>query len=446
MSESALKSKNHYSDFIVNNSVRKIELILLSAFFCLLSAVILLSFKLVFMAGILIIIAGCAGIILMRRISGLIHYLRTNLSDINMSNQRQSDYISDFSHRIREPLNNLVIAGGILLDSDLPKKQHELIETFVASTSNMVTAVNELTMQSAASLSYGTRKMIRFNVYSTLQNTIELYRLKDKPGVDFSLIKEEPENFEYIGDPIIVKQILLDVFNTIEMQIPHDRKKVSITIRKGRSTSDSGFVDFELNAPEEIDFRCDNNFADNLAAKLTASVNGSFRQEHSQDKSILHISLPFKNVLPEERMQMASAKIEELTQKARIRKGLKDIKVLLVEDNPINQKITILTLKPLVSSIDTAANGKEALDKFGSSSYDLILMDIQMPVMNGLVAVEKIRALEVSTSAHIPIRAITANAMLGDREKCIYAGVDDYISKPFQPSALIEKIKVFFAE
>jgi CheY-like chemotaxis protein len=445
MSETALKSKNHFSDFIVNDSVRKIELISFFALFCLLSAVILLSFRLILAAGIIIIIAACAGIILIRRISGLIYDLRSNLNDINKSNQKQSDYISDFSHRIREPLNNLVIAGGILLDSDLPKKQHELIETFVASTSNMVTAVNELTMQSAASLSYGTRKLIRFNVYSTLQNTIELYRLKDKPGIDFKLIRDESENFEYIGDPIIVKQIFLDVFNTIEMQIPHERKKVSITIKRGRSAGDSGFVDFELKVPNEIDFNRDNNVADNLAAKLTASANGSFRQEPAQDNTILHISLPLNNVLPEIKQQMASPKIEELTQKTRVRKDLKDIKVLLVEDNPINQKITLLTLKPLVSIIDTAANGKEALDKFGSSSYDLILMDIQMPVMNGLVAVEKIRALEISTNAHIPIIAITANAMLGDREKCIYAGVDDYISKPFQPSALIEKIKVFFS-
>jgi CheY-like chemotaxis protein len=68
-------------------------------------------------------------------------------------------------------------------------------------------------------------------------------------------------------------------------------------------------------------------------------------------------------------------------------------------------------------------------------------MDIQMPVMSGLVAAEKIRALELTTNSHVPIIAITANAMIGDREKCISVGIDDYISKPFQPSALIEKIK-----
>jgi len=116
---------------------------------------------------------------------------------------------------------------------------------------------------------------------------------------------------------------------------------------------------------------------------------------------------------------------------------------LLAEDNLINQKITLLTLKPLVNSIDTATDGKEAVDKFSSGNYDIILMDIQMPVMSGLVAAEKIRALEEITNTHIPIIAITANAMLGDKEKCISAGIDDYLSKPFQPSALIEKIKLY---
>ena len=103
-----------------------------------------------------------------------------------------------------------------------------------------------------------------------------------------------------------------------------------------------------------------------------------------------------------------------------------------------------LTLKPLVKNIDTASNGKEALDKIARSDYDLILMDIQMPVMNGLIAAEKIRALEQSTYSHTPIIAITANAMLGDKEKCLAVGIDEYISKPFQPAALIAIIKKFF--
>jgi CheY-like chemotaxis protein len=89
---------------------------------------------------------------------------------------------------------------------------------------------------------------------------------------------------------------------------------------------------------------------------------------------------------------------------------LKDANVLLVEDNLINQKIVLLSLKKSVKNVDIANNGKEALDKFGLVKYDLILMDIQMPIMNGIVTTKKIRSIEKSTNTHTPIIAITANA------------------------------------
>jgi CheY-like chemotaxis protein len=114
---------------------------------------------------------------------------------------------------------------------------------------------------------------------------------------------------------------------------------------------------------------------------------------------------------------------------------------LLVEDNLINQKIVILSIQKLIKNIDIANNGKEALDKFGSSKYDIILMDIQMPVMDGIIATRKIREIESTTNRRTPIIAITANALAGDKENCLAAGMNDYISKPFQPEVLINKIK-----
>ena len=116
-------------------------------------------------------------------------------------------------------------------------------------------------------------------------------------------------------------------------------------------------------------------------------------------------------------------------------------RILLVEDNAINQKIIILSLKNHVKNIDIANNGKDALDKFGTSKYHLILMDIQMPVMDGILATKKIREIEASTNQHTPIIAITANALAGDKENCLAAGMNDYISKPFQPEVLINKMK-----
>ncbi len=115
--------------------------------------------------------------------------------------------------------------------------------------------------------------------------------------------------------------------------------------------------------------------------------------------------------------------------------------ILLVEDNFSNQQIIMLYIKNDVKKIDVAYNGKEALDKFGKAKYDLILMDVQMPIMDGLKATQKIREIEKSTNTHTPIIAVTANAFPEDRERCMTAGMDDYISKPFQPEDLLSKIK-----
>jgi len=402
---------------------------------------ITLEFRLI--AGFIIIAVACLIILLMKNVITLTETARNSLNDVSSSNEQKDDVITDFSHKIREPLNNLVIITDLLMESGLQKKQKDLLETFVASTNNMVTTVNELTMQSAGNLSFETRKHIRFNLLSTIQNTIELYSLKEKANIDFILNKKEFTDFECFGDPIAIKQIFLDLFNTIENQNSERTTKVTIGLAREKESGNESFIGLRIQTDKKIVLIDEKVLGRSLAARLISSGKGTFTQEFGENYSVLNISLPFTSPVAEFKPHIASPKIEELIQKEKVHKELKDIKILLVEDNLINQKITLLTLEPLVSSMDTASNGKEALDKFGTSSFDLILMDIQMPVMSGLVAAEKIRELEASTNTHIPIIAITANAMIGDKEKCISAGIDDYISKPFQPSALIEKIKKF---
>lgn len=434
--------ENPTGDFF-NKDLRKIEFYSYGAIFGLIISLILLMADQKLIAGILIIGAACIGIVLTRKTIKLANSVRNSLNDISSSNEKKDDVITDFSHKIREPLNNLVIITDMLMESGLQKKQKDLLETFVASTNNMVTTVNELTMQSAGNLSFETRKRIRFNLLSTIQNTIELYSLKDKANIDFILNKKEFGDFECMGDPIILKQVFLDIFNTIENQNSDRPIKVTINLKKEKETAAESFIGLRIQTDRNIVLIDEKNLEHSLAARLISSGKGTFTQEAGKNVTVLNIILPFTNVIHEPRHHIASPKIDELIQKDKVHKELKDIKILLVEDNLINQKITHLTLKPLVNSIDTASNGKEALDKFGSANYDLILMDIQMPVMSGLIAAEKIRALEASTNTHVPIIAITANAMIGDKEKCLSAGIDDYISKPFQPSALIDKIKKF---
>jgi CheY-like chemotaxis protein len=423
--------------------LKSIELFAYSALSGLIISILLITFNFRLLTGVVIIITACLGILAVKKTITLLNSAKKSLNDVSSSNEKKDDVITDFSHKIREPLNNLVIITDMLMESGLEKKQKELLETFMASTNNMVTTVNELTMQSAGNQSFETRKRIRFSLLSTIQNTIDLYGLKDKASIDFILNKKEFSDFDCYGDPIILKQIFLDIFNTVENQNNGRLTKVTINLKKEKESGNESFVGLRIQTDKNIVLIDEENKEHNLAAKLISNSKGYYSQEFGNNYTVLNITLPFTHIIFEPKHHIASQKIEELTQKEKIRKELKDIKILLVEDNLINQKITHLTLKPLVNSIDTASNGKEALDKFGTANYDIILMDIQMPVMSGLIAAEKIRALEASTNTHIPIIAITANAMLGDKEKCLSAGIDDYISKPFQPSALLDLIKKY---
>ena len=116
------------------------------------------------------------------------------------------------------------------------------------------------------------------------------------------------------------------------------------------------------------------------------------------------------------------------------------IRILLAEDNIINQKVALRHLEKIGYRADAVANGKEVLSALEGIPYDLILMDVQMPEMDGFEATAAIRRKERETGGHIPIIAMTAHAMKGDRERCLEAGMDDYVSKPIQPQSLIEVI------
>ena len=116
------------------------------------------------------------------------------------------------------------------------------------------------------------------------------------------------------------------------------------------------------------------------------------------------------------------------------------LRILLAEDNPINQKLAVVLLQKAGYSVDAVGNGAEALEKVQENQYSVILMDVQMPELDGLEATHQIREWEKSRGRHIPIIAMTAHAMQGDRERCLEAGMDDYVSKPLEPKVLFSAL------
>ena len=122
---------------------------------------------------------------------------------------------------------------------------------------------------------------------------------------------------------------------------------------------------------------------------------------------------------------------------------LRPLKILLAEDSLVNQKLAVGLLKKYGHSVTVAVNGKEAVNAWTSHKFDVVLMDVEMPDMNGYEATAVIRVQERQTGAHVPIIAMTAHAMTGDRERCLEAGMDDYISKPIRIQQLIDKLGPF---
>ncbi|MFI5246780.1 MAG: response regulator, partial [Gemmatimonadales bacterium] len=117
------------------------------------------------------------------------------------------------------------------------------------------------------------------------------------------------------------------------------------------------------------------------------------------------------------------------------------LRILLAEDNVVNQLVASRVLARHGHHVVTCGNGREALERLGGERFDLILMDVEMPELDGFEATAAIRNTEKTTGAHIPIIAMTAHALMGDRERCLAAGMDGYVSKPIQPAELFKAVE-----
>jgi CheY-like chemotaxis protein len=124
-----------------------------------------------------------------------------------------------------------------------------------------------------------------------------------------------------------------------------------------------------------------------------------------------------------------------------LRKRRRGFRILLAEDNLVNQMLAVRLLEKQGHHVQVAGDGREALQKLKEEDFDLVLMDVQMPVMGGFEAAAAVREIEKSTGKHIPIVALTAHAVTGDRERCLAAGMDGYVAKPIHPEELLEQIE-----
>ncbi len=375
--------------------------------------------------------------------------------DLILEESNKKDrFLTQLSHQIRTPLNDIVAFENLLKKTEIAEKDREMFEMIMVSTNNLIQVVQSISESGAFSLpaKHVSEESFRLGEVFDQMNELAERQYKEKMTVDFSTDGMEEDLFT--GDRIIFKQILMNILEGIfrnSQDLPHHPKvrgeyddersllTVSFFCKKEvfdqlrfnhlARLADQGVR--VLSDPE--DFQYINLL---MARSLCRQIGGDLLlQDFHPSRPCIYLELPFPRTVSRHQEQAARpvTGIPEVP-----RKELRDTVVMYAEDNPINQKIIKLSLQKYVKQIDIAHDGKEALDLYGMTKYDFILMDIQMPRMDGITATRKIREIEASTNTHTPIIAITANAMLGDRETCISSGMDEYISKPFQIQTLIK--------
>lgn len=380
-----------------------------------------------------------------------VHKLDKALEEATFETRSRDEFISRLSYQLRTSLNNITLVSTLVSNTKLSQEQQDMVDTIQASTNNLVEAINNIVKASNIDVHTVKESSIPFDPGSAIESILNLFPVTEYPGVEFIFQNDPTITNQVQGDPIRIKQMFLNLIeNILKMSRQDSTLRIQIKVNNKKETDEKILLQFrviichasgeECSIPvalDKMDLGVPRKFAELLGSELITGANDT--------SSELIFETEFDKSDQKVRKTSATYPIDKDGLKPDKTIRVSDSAILLVEDNPINQKIVLLSLEKLVKTIDIANNGKEALDKFGISNYDLILMDIQMPVMDGFLATKKIREIEVSTNSYTPIIAITANAMSGDREACLAVGMDDYISKPFQVDILVEKMEALLS-
>jgi len=385
----------------------------------------------------------------------LLTSLKDSKSQVEHKMVEKDEFISKLSHKLRTSLSNIALINSLVHDERLSYEQKELMETLKASTNLLIKDVNNIVEIASPGIVDYKRSITSFDLASVLEESIGILKSGGASMEDISISRQDKLKNFIIGDPGLVRSLIVNIFYGVN-DYRTDTDPVQIQIRslkespslvrlefafKVSTTKGVSLVD-HVRSLQQGNARTGSNLTNAFTLLLESestlsavpenqSASLSFFQDFTKD--------PTKSTAPDAGTSL------ETTQPGRPGIALKDARILLVEDNVINQKIVILSLNKLVNRVDVASNGKQALEMFGLKQYDLILMDIMMPVMDGIVATKKIREIESTGERHVPIVAVTANALAGDRENCLAAGVDDYIAKPFTTEMLIRKMRNWLA-
>ncbi len=388
---------------------------------------------------------------------------KKDAEELLRAKKAKEQFLANMSHEIRTPINGIAGMVNLLSETSTTEDQKKYLLAIKNSTDNLKVIINDILDLSVIESGKLRFERIGFNLEYQLGAVVETF-LPTANEKEITIRHSIDERIESVllGDPVRLNQILINLISNA-IKFTHEGE-INIDVDAYKSSEDQQWLSFDVSDSgvgipkkklgsifdsfSQADESVTRKFGGtglglSICKQLVELQGGTISVASTED---VGTTFTFKIAYGLGKREDLVEISDDTARRKRRKKHdkFKDFHILLVEDNDINRMYAANILKKWNCIVDTAENGYTALEKLRKSDYDVVLMDIQMPVMDGFEATKVIRNKLPVAKSKVPIIALTANAIKGDNEKCLAVGMDDYLSKPFLPDELYEILCKYF--